>query len=476
MKINKLFTITIILIPFFIYSCNMMNNRSSSLKYESGKFDNPLTIPAVLEPTIIDGVKNYDLKIQKSTHEFFKGYKTNTYGVNTSFLGPTLRFDNGDKVSLNFTNLLNEATTMHGHGMHVPANMDGGPHQKIMPSQSWSAKYTVKQKAATNWYHPHLMGKTAEHVYKGLAGFIIIEDDEIKNLDLPKTYGVDDIPLVLQDRFFSKDGQFVYSPNMREVMHGYNGDIFLTNGVFEPFIDLKAKEIRFRILNGSNSSVYNLKFSNNQKFKQIATDNSLLETSVELTSLLLSPGERAEIIINLTNLKGKSIYLEEIKTNKSFLKINIENTISLETTTTPNKLTNLNFYNIKDAKRTRKFTLSGRMGNLYINGRSMDMNYINEEIPVGKVEIWEVNNTMNTSHNFHIHATHFIIIERNGSKNNVKSNEKGYKDTVYLAPNERVKLLVKMTDYTDNKNTYMYHCHFLEHEDNGMMGQFTVVE
>ncbi len=462
-------------------SCNitrgdmgMNSNQKSGISFENEGF-NKLIIPPVIEPEIINGVKNYDLKIQKSVHKFFKNYDTATYAINGTYLGPTIMVNNGDKVSLNYTNLLNEPTTMHGHGMHVPAIMDGTPHQKINPGDTWSARYTVKQKAATNWYHPHLMGKTAEHVYKGLAGLILIEDEEIKNLDLPKTYGVDDIPLVLQDRLFDRNGQIDYSPNMMQIMHGYKGDVFIINGTVNPYIDVEAKEIRFRILNGSNSTMYNLKFSNNLKFKQIATDNSLLESPVELTSLLLSPGERTEIIVDLTNYKGKSIYLNETKQNKLFLKINVKERTSKETHT-PDKLTKLNFYNEKDAVKNRYFALSGRMGEFYINGKSMNINVINEVMQLNQVEVWTVKNTMGMEHNFHIHATHFIVLERNGSKNNVKANEKGYKDTVYLRGGDEVKLLVKMTDYADPNTPYMYHCHFLEHEEAGMMGQFTVTK
>ena len=472
-----LFTIFISSVMFFISCNNRMGNMGttkSEYKFDNSTF-NKLAIPSILEPTVIDGVNHYDLKIQKGVHSFFKDVETKTFGVNGGYLGPTLILKNGEKVSLDYTNLLGEPTTMHGHGMHVPAKMDGTPHQKIKSGDKWSAVYTVKQRAATNWYHPHLMGKTAEHVYKGLAGLLIVEDDEINSLDIPKTYGVDDIPLVLQDRFFDSKGQINYSPSMMEIMHGYHGDIFITNGVINAYIDLEAKEVRLRLLNGSNSTVYDLKFKDNRSFKQIATDNSLLESPVTLNHVLLSPGERAEIIVDLTDLLGKSISLIDSKTNNSFLKININKEVT-KLTHTPDKLTKLDFYDIKNATKQRDFVLSGSMGEFYINNRSMDMNYINEIVPLDKVEIWTAKNTMGMEHNFHIHATHFIVLERNGSKSNVLDNEKGYKDTVYLAPGDSVKLLVKMTDYADPDTPYMYHCHFLEHEDNGMMGQFTVIK
>ncbi len=433
-----------------------------------------LHIPPLLSGVLRDGVLHYDLTIEENIHVFFEGTTTKTFGINGSFLGPTLQVRNGTTVSMNYTNKLKEATTMHGHGMHVPAIMDGGVHQVIEPDMTWSATYTVKQKACTNWYHAHFMGKTAEHVYKGLAGMIIVEDEQSAALELPKIYGVDDIPLILQDRFFDADFEFDYSPNMMEVMHGYHGDVFLVNGVVNPYVEAEAKEIRFRILNGSNSTVYDLGFDDGRSFKQIATDNAFLESPVTLTQLLLSPGERAEIIVNFDNEVGKNIVLREFRQNKTFLTLRIIN-VKSQTTQLPEILTRLERYSVDDAVHKREFRLSGRRGRFFINGVAMDKERIDEEIPLNRIEVWEVINEMNVHHNFHIHATHFFIVERNGSTENVADNEKGYKDTVFLAPNERVKFIVKMTDYTDVSNPYMYHCHFLEHEDAGMMGQFVVL-
>ncbi len=447
-------------------SSNIDNNLTDSI--------NKLIIPPLLTGTDINGVKNYDLTIQKATHTFFTGLGTNTYAVNGSYLGPTLKLKNGDTVSINHTNKLDEKTTMHGHGMHVPAEMDGAAHQVIESGTTWSAKYTVNQRACTNWYHPHLMGKTAEHVYQGLAGLIIVEDDEINALDLPKEYGVDDIPLILQDRFFDSNGQIDYSPSRREIMHGYNGDIFITNGVINAYVDLPNKEIRFRILNASNSTVYNLAFDDGRTFKQIATDNSLLEAPVEMSRLKLSPAERAEIVVDFSSDLNKTIFFKDVAQNKNFLEVKV-NKEATTTTTTPNVLTTLNRHTLDEAVRTRTFSLSASgPGNFKINGVSMNMGVINERIPVNDVEIWEVSNTMGMNHNFHIHASHFLIAKRNGSEANVLENEKGYKDTVFIAGNDTVTLLVKMTDFTSSTKPYMYHCHFLEHEDAGMMGQFTV--
>ncbi len=431
-----------------------------------------LPIPELLQPDIIGNVKHYNLTIKESKHQFFDEAKTDTYAINGTYLAPTIKVIDGDEVSINFKNSLNEATTMHGHGMHVPAKMDGTPHQVIEPDKSWSARYRVKQKAATNWYHPHFMGKTADHVYKGLAGFIVVEDEESRALDLPDRYGIDDIPLVLQDRRFV-NSQFDYTPTMQEVMRGYIGDTFIVNGAIKPTFEAEAKEIRFRLLNGSNSTVYELGFSDNRSFNQIATDNALLESPVALNRVTLSPGERAEIVVDFSGDLGKSVDLYEYKNSKTFLQIDIKKQATA-TTSLPNKLTSLVKLNPLNSATSRTFTLSGRMGSFQINGKSMDIDRIDEVVPLNAIEIWEVKNSMMVDHNFHIHATHFMIIERNGNSAGVAANERGYKDTVYIKGGESVKFIVKMVDYTDTKIPYMYHCHFLEHEDRGMMGQFVV--
>lgn len=462
-------------LPMFLMNSSKLNAKETVEGFV--EFDNKLAIPPLLKGKVRNGVFHYDLNIKEAKHHFFKNVLTDTYAVNGTYLAPTLKLVNGQKISINYTNNLKETTTMHGHGMHVPANMDGSAHQPIYSNKTWSAVYTVKQRACTNWYHPHAMDKTAEHVYQGLAGLLIIEDEESQKLDLPKNYGVDDIPLVLQDRFFDRNGQLYYNPSMHQTMMGYKGDTFITNGVINPYVEVEAKEIRFRLLNGANSTVYELAFSDNRVFKQIAGDNSFLEKPVEISTLRLSPGERAEIVVDLGSDLGKSLTLNEIREGKSFLKIEVTQKGKV-TTKVPEVLTTLTKLSTKDVVRQRKFVLSGRMGRVFINNKRMNMNRIDEVLKLNETEVWEITNKrmmmMRMEHNFHIHGTHFMVIERNGSYDNVLENERGYKDTVYLAANDTVKVIVKMTDFVDKKVPYMYHCHFLEHEDAGMMGQFTV--
>ena len=436
-----------------------------------------LIIPKLASYKRVAGTKVFNMNIHEDEHEFFKGIKTKTYGINSEVLGETIRIHRGDEVKIIYTNNLKEPTTMHGHGMHVPATMDGGPKNKIQPNESWSAEYTVDQKASTNWYHPHFMGKTAEHVYMGLAGLIIIDDDQSDALDLPKEYGVDDIPLILQDKRFDAKKEIDYSPSRSEIRQGYRAETMLVNGTIEPFVNVKAKKIRFRLLNGSNARVFKLAFSDGRKFYQIATDNSFLEEPVELSTVILTPGERAEIVVDFKDDLNKEIELIDNNSNKKMMGIKI-NKASDTQTALPSKLTTHIKFDVKDALRTRKFSLGMSRGSggmhMSINGKTMSMSRIDEVVPVDEVEIWEITNTMGMEHNFHIHSTHFYPLERNGSPANILPSEQGYKDTIRLAPRDTVKLIIKMTDFPDDENAYMYHCHFLEHEDDGMMGQFTI--
>ncbi|MCF6207481.1 MAG: multicopper oxidase domain-containing protein [Sulfurovum sp.] len=451
-------------------SSNNTENTSSSLTPKNKALPIPNALYGTGTGSSADP-KQYDLTIQSAQHDFFNETDTSTYAVDGSFLGPTLFLRNGENVSINYTNTLSEKISMHGHGMHLPAAMDGTAHQEFLPGDTWSAQYQVNQKACTNWYHPHTLHKTAEHVYKGIAGLIIIEDSESDALDLPKRYGEDDIPLVLQDRKFDTNGQIVYNPSNMEIMRGYVGDTFIANGAIEPTFDAEAKEIRFRILNGSNSTVYELGFSDGRSFKQIATDNAFLETPVSMTRLTLSPAERAEIVVDFSGDLNSSLELREYNHGKTFVKINVSKNAQ-SVTTLPGTLTSLAA--LGTPVNTRSFSLEGSMGSFTINGQAMDITVINETVPVDQLEEWTITNNMNVDHNFHIHATHFRLVKRNGNTN-IAANVNGYKDTVYIPAGENVTVQVKMTDYTDATVPYMYHCHFLEHEDNGMMGQFTVV-
>lgn len=431
-------------------------------------------------PNLLTGT-TFNLALQSGSMNFLAGKTTPTYGINGNFLGPALKVRNGDAITLNVTNNLAEVATLHWHGMHLPANMDGGPHQTIQPGTTWTASFTVKQKAGTNWFHPHTEGQTGRQVYMGLAGLLIVEDTDTDVLDLPKTWGVDDIPLIVQDRLFKADGSFDYAPTMQSQMSGFMGNTLLCNGMVNAAVNLPAKEVRFRLLNGSNARVYNFAFSDGRSFKQIATDTALQTTPTSLFALKLSPGERAEIVVDFTTDMGKSLSLIDTLSGVAIVTANV-NTVAASVTKVPGTLTTLPTLNPALAVKTRTFSLDmamgmgGGMGQFLINGKAMDSTRIDQTVRLGDIEIWEIINTMNVIHNFHVHGTHFEILDRNGSAANVAAYEKGLKDVVLINPFDTVRIIIQMTDYTtDATAPYMFHCHILEHEDGGMMGQFIVV-
>ena len=221
------------------------------------------------------------------------------------------------------TNNIGVATTTHWHGMHVPAVMDGGPHQGIEPGETWTASFPVLNRAATYWYHPHphaSLGQgaifdpmgTGYQVYEGLAGMLIVEDDTSDMLPLPRSYGQDDIPLILQDRRFNEDGTLMHFPsdfNPTRDPALRKGGHFLVNGVEGPALDVGAQVVRLRILNASNARVYNLGFSDNRTFHQVVSDGGFLAAPVPMFRLVLAPAERAEILIDLSADEGKTLSL-----------------------------------------------------------------------------------------------------------------------------------------------------------------------
>ncbi len=458
-------------------------------------FSTPLPIPALLEnKSVLPGEASFALRVQQGSLNFFPGLSTPTMGYNGDFLGPTIKVRNGQHVKVKVKNNLDEPTTVHWHGLHVPAQWDGGPRQIIAGGGDWHPEFTIKQPAATLWYHPHAMGLTGEQVYQGLAGLFIIDDEVSDELNLPKTYGVDDFPLVIQDRRFYRDGSFAYARSMMDIMHGVIGNHLLVNGAMWPNLTVPQAKVRLRILNGSNSSIYRIAFADERSFYQIATDGGFQEQPVALDSLFLSAGERAEIIVDFQAdpLGAKMSLLVDQFAGNRFEAMQFTVAAPLAgTTELPATLTSIDWLTEQEAVTTRRFAMEtmsmggGRMGmgmmglgsgggRLIINGKNMDINRIDERVKLGTTEIWEISNRsammMSLPHSMHLHDVQFQILERNGQP--PSSHEKGRKDTVLIQPGESVRIIARFEDYT---GVYMYHCHLLEHEDNGMMGQFEVV-
>jgi FtsP/CotA-like multicopper oxidase with cupredoxin domain len=261
------------------------------------EFSRPLAIPPLAESTVDpEGRRMFDLTVEKGFRHFGSGVATPTLGYNGSYLGPTIVAERGEPVGARVRNELTEVTTVHWHGMHLPAIMDGGPHQPIAPGETWRPEWTIDQPAATLWYHPHPHGATEHQVGMGLAGLVIVRDDHEQSLPLPRTYGVDDVPVIVQDVRF--DSERAFETRLRGFV-GPVGDTVLVNGTLAPYFDVTSTLVRLRLLNASAARTYEFAFGDSREFAMIASDGGLLAAPADVDHLRLSPGERAEIVVEI---------------------------------------------------------------------------------------------------------------------------------------------------------------------------------
>ena len=427
---------------------------------------NALMIPELLEPAITDGVHHFDLALAASTHDFGDGVDAETVSYNgQSILGPTLRWRSGVDVELQVTNELDVGTTAHWHGADVPAEDDGGPHSRIDPGASWVADFNVIQPAATLWYHPHMMGTSAEQVFYGAAGMIIVDDDNPATADLPSTYGVDDIPVILQDREFDAAGQLSF-----EIDNDDDGDLnpdLTVNGTLDPYTVVPAGPVRLRLLNGSQARVYELSVDNDSMVK-IASDGGYLAAPVALDTLTLGPGDRAEIIVDTSG--GPVVLLDEAFGRVLELRADT----SLPTAEfPPAELADIDVITADEIDGERTFAMDEVGDGWGINGQRMDMMRIDQTITFGDTEQWSIT-VEDGIHTFHVHQTQFQILSINGEP--PPPEEAGWEDTVLVTEDREVVITARFDSYTNPDVPYMFHCHLLDHEDLGMMGQFQVLE
>ncbi|MCC9069409.1 multicopper oxidase family protein [Arthrobacter cryoconiti] len=442
-------------------------------------FANPLGIPPLAPSTIAsDGARLFQLTAEAGNSHFRPAAPTPTWGYNGAFLGPTLRARRGEKVRVAVHNALPDPTTVHWHGMQVPAVHDGGPHQVIAPGAQWIPEWTIDQPAATLWYHPHVHGKSEEQMTRGLTGMFIVDGDG-PNQGLPTEYGVDDIPLIVQDRAFTDDGSFRVTS---DTPTGLLGDTILINGSINPYLLVRTEAVRLRILNAATARVFNFGFSDNRTFSVVGTDGGLLPAPVPVERLMLSPGERAEIVVRFK--AGERPVLQSLPQELGMsgeLNIRAGGNDSLDllqfrtaaklaaVLSLPASLATPASLDLEEAARTRSFILK----DMYINGKLMDMSRIDLTVRAGAVETWNVSNTDHLAHNFHLHGAQFRILDIDGV--DPPPEFAGWKDTVFLPVRATARIEIKFSQYADPATPYMYHCHFIRHADMGMMGQFTTV-
>ncbi|OHC80386.1 MAG: copper oxidase, partial [Rhodospirillales bacterium RIFCSPLOWO2_12_FULL_67_15] len=435
--------------------------------------------------------------------------------------GPVVRVRGGDTIPFRVENHLAEETTLHWHGLLIPSEVDGGPHNTIAPGAVWTPEIAVKQPAATTWFHPHPHGNTARQVYGGLAGMMIVSDGGDRDRGLPETYGVDDLPLVLQDKRFGPDGAPVYAPTMMDMMHGFQGDTLLVNGAIGPVANVPAGFVRLRLLNAANARNFDLRFADRRPFFVIAGDAGLLPEPVEASNLVIAPAERYEILVNFSDGRpgdlvtapdahhgaGAGMTMRTARPSEGFgaatellMRFRPDPALPAAVTRLPRELIRLASPDIASAVAWRTFELDPMLGMnmagmrgmrvsqrtsarggdhdhaggpgqmMGINGRPFAMHRIDVTTKLGTAEIWEIVSAR-MAHPFHVHGANFRILSNNGRKPGAEQS--GWKDVVLVE--ERAEILVRFDRPAPPRMPFMYHCHILEHEDHGMMGQFAVV-
>lgn len=474
--------------------------------------------PRLPIPPLADGTDGapLDLTIRTGMWSFKPGVMTPTIGVNQDYLGPTIRTRRNTELTLNYHNTLTEGVSVHGHGLHVPGDVDGGPQLEMPPGERWQPTLSIVQPAATCWYHSHTHGKTGDQVYRGLAGMIIIDDDEAVLKELPNRYGVDDLPVIFQDRTFDAAGRLVYS--LEEAGEdGWFGDTAIINGALSPVAEVPAGKVRLRLLNGANARFYILAFADNRTFHKIASDGGLLEAPVPMTTMEMSPGERCEIIVDLsddTSAELLTFFEDDIDAEgegivsglvglltgpgqsapPASLLLTVDRTLVAHTAPVPERLATIDRPDAGEITKTREFVLEMDHGGgegahtghaqghgaheahamtMTINGAAMDMGVINERVERGVWERWRIRSDQG-AHPFHVHGCSFLIEQMEGAA--VTPDQGGWKDTVVLDDDDWSEIVVRFDHLASEDFPYMYHCHILEHEDQGMMGQFTVTD
>ena len=462
--------------------------------------------PALPVPLLLDGTggEPVNLRIQHGEWSFLPGIKTPTLGFSQNYLGPTIRTRQNSELNLHYENAISEAVAIHGHGLHVPGGVDGGPQLAIAPGEQWKPTLSIVQPAATCWYHSHTHGRTGYQVYNGLAGMMIIDDDIADSTDLPNQYGIDDLPIIIQDRTFDKQGRLVYSLN-EAGEDGWLGETVVINGAIEPVAKVPGGKVRLRILNGANARFYLVGFKDKREFYKIASDGGLLEAPVSLTIMEMAPGERCEIIVDMADGQPAELltlfedefddedegvissFLDLFSKPKEIpppsLTLIVDRSLSANTAPLPDQFVTISRPKESEIVNTREFTLfmegdgdhSGHGGHalmdMNINDAVMDLNIINEQVKRGTWERWRIRADPG-AHPFHVHGCSFLIEQMEGET--APPDQRGWKDIVVADDDGWSDIIVRFDYPAPEQFPYMYHCHILEHEDRGMMGQFTV--
>ncbi len=447
--------------------------RRSQAKSAFTPFQRDLPIAPTLDPVSTrQGVDLYEVDIKEGLAEILPGFQTPIYGYEGVYPGPTIRAVKGRPTIVRQTNRLTFDSNVHLHGGYVPASSDGHPMDLIAPGATFNYTYPNDQDAAYLWYHDHAHGRTAHTLYYGLVGTYVLADEREAELELPQ--GEFDVPIVLADHSFNKDGSFRYVEN---VDLGFRGDTLLVNGAVSPRMAVKRRLYRFRFLNGANARSFELQLGNGRSMLQIGSDGGLLPEAVSRTSFPLHPAERIEVLIDFRRFKpGSEIILKNVAsdagTTAPVMRFDVVSGGGVEEARVPTgRMRTMEKLPEPNAQHRWDLSLfTGATGVQWqINGKGFDPSRVDVRPRLGTSELWQWHNSSNRVHPMHLHGMLYRVIER--SSGVVHPGERGWKDTVGVMPNETVTVQPWFIPYTGR---YVFHCHSLEHGDKAMMLQLEV--
>lgn len=443
----------------------------------------PLPKAEVLKPSRSEADRDvYEVTTREADQCILPGFTTRVWGYNGTFPGPTVEARSGRRVVVRLRNTLPVPVVSHLHGGRTPPESDGFPTDLVKDARDYT--YPNEQRAATLWYHDHRMDFTGPQVWRGLAGFYILRDEEELRLPLPA--GEREVHLAICDRAFARDGAFLYpssdtsmqgAPGVtHEYMGGVLGDVILVNGAPWPVLQVSNTRYRFRVLNGSNARRYELALdpapAGGHSLIQIGSDGGLLAEPVAHRSIRISPAERFDVIVDFSRYAvGTKVTLVNTEGEGpagQVMQFHVARN-ERDERRIPERLSSLARPDASAATVTRKFDFSYNRGLMSwtINGKPYDPHRIDASPKLDATEIWQV--TSDFSHPLHLHLAGFHVLSHGGRPGKFDA---GLKDTVALNAGETSSLLVKFAGY---RGKYVFHCHNLEHEDMAMMANFEVV-
>jgi spore coat protein A, manganese oxidase len=465
----------------------------------ASKLPKPFTTPFVRPPVAVpvrsdDTTDYYAMHMLPTYSEICPGYQTLMFGYEGSVPGPTIKVNQGRKAVVRHCNTLPTThptygyepwTSVHLHGSASLPQFDGYASDITHPNQFKDYQYPNFQPARTLWYHDHGIHHTAENVWHGLVGQYHMYDALEQSLPIP--HGDYDVPLIISDALFNKDGSLLFT---LEDDNGLWGDVILVNGRPWPVMQVERRKYRFRILGAGISRSWNFSLDSGEPMAVIATDGGLMPAPQFVKSFRAASSERYEVIIDFSKYPiGKRVVLQNKsnKNNKDYTNTNkimafdvvgeatdLSNN-EIPAVLNPNEATMA--LQASQAVKTRKFSFERKHGQWTINGYTWtDVERSNYTFTLaspkrGDVEIWEFQNKSGGwFHPVHVHLIDFKILDRNGKP--PMPHELGPKDVVYVGENETVRVIAKF----EGCGRYMIHCHNLIHEDHDMMGQFEVID